>query len=268
MGLTLASAETVDAAVRTPAYLVFSDVDETLITCKSMFDFLRFHLVRRHGGAGETHYARIADELRAAAAAGTPREEVNRRYYRHYAGTRLADLTEDGRAWFDARTADGGFFLESTRAALLSHRAAGAELVLVSGSFTPCLTPVAEAVGATRLLATTPLTVDGRLTGEVVTPMIGEAKRQAVRQVLASHPWIDPGDCVAFGDHPSDLPMLTAVGQPYVVGGDPRMLAALRRTGRAGTGPSGCSVACWSMGEGVGDAAVCPRECADPVCAD
>ena len=37
-------------------YLVFSDVDETLITVKSMFDFLRYQLVRQHGDAGEERY--------------------------------------------------------------------------------------------------------------------------------------------------------------------------------------------------------------------
>lgn len=33
-----------ELTLQQPAYLVFSDVDETLITCKSMFDFLRFQL--------------------------------------------------------------------------------------------------------------------------------------------------------------------------------------------------------------------------------
>lgn len=58
--------------------VAFFDVDETLITVKSMFAFLRHWLAERGDDGGE--YARITDEIKQLAAAGTPREEINRHY--------------------------------------------------------------------------------------------------------------------------------------------------------------------------------------------
>jgi HAD superfamily hydrolase (TIGR01490 family) len=261
--MTATATETVRATVRRPSYLVFSDVDETLINTKSMFDFLRFRLARRHGDEeGEARYRLIARQLRDRSAAGTPREEVNREYYRHYTGEDAPQTEALGREWFAERSAREDFFIGPTLAALNGHRAAGADVVLVSGSFLPCLAPIAEHVGAAYVLATTPFVRDGRYTGEVAEPMIGNGKRAAVMRLLADHPGVDPHDCYAFGDHPSDLPMLECVGNPRVVGGHPEMLRRLRASRDSATG---CAVACWSMGAGSEKTDPCPGNCALPL---
>ncbi|MGX1881265.1 HAD family hydrolase [Streptomyces sp. NPDC055287] len=215
----------------TPPYLVFADVDETLINCKSMFEFLRFQLVAEHGPYGATEYARIRAELQQKADEGVPREEINRQYYSLFAGDSVAETHDLGARWYAERNA-AGLFIESTREALRAHRAAGAEIVLVSGSFAAVLTPVTEEVGAHHLLCTRPLVSGGRYTGEVEKPMIGAAKADAVRELLEARPWIDPADCYGYGDHASDLPMLDCVGHPVAVGNDPAMIAyiAERRT--------------------------------------
>lgn len=158
-----------------------------------------------------------------------PREEVNRAYYRLHAGEDAGELAALGEQWFAERSAEPDFFVPATLAALRRHRAAGAALVLVSGSFSPCLAPLARAVGAAYTLATEPLVERGRYTGEVVRPMIGAGKRAAVLDLLAFHPGVDPAQCFAFGDHISDLPMLECVGHPRVVGGDAQLLERLGR---------------------------------------
>ncbi|WP_405881679.1 HAD-IB family hydrolase [Streptomyces sp. NBC_01136] len=264
-----------------PAYLVFCDVDETLIDCKSMFEFLRFQLVRRYGADGEERYRRIAGELRRRSADGAPRERVNREYYRAYAGESVAEMTALGREWFALASADPGFFISETVAALARHRAAGAEVVLVSGSFLPCLAPVAERVGAVHVLCTSPLVVDGRYTGEVLEPVIGEGKRSVALRMLAEHPGVNPQDCFAYGDHPSDFPLLDCVGNPRAVGYDPAVreyLARRReqeRPTRSGSGSrsgfgsgsgsgSGCALACWSMGRDE-LSETCSGDCALPL---
>ncbi|MFF4098233.1 HAD family hydrolase [Streptomyces sp. NPDC001903] len=213
-------------------YIVFSDVDETLITVKSMFDFLHYQLVRRHGAAGEEEYERITAVIGRRAADGAPRSEINRFYYSHYAGESVETVARLADDWFTERTASTrGFYIDSTRRALHGHRAAGAPLVLVSGSFPPLLEPLARELGAETVLCTRPLIRDGLYTGEVATPVIGEGKRAAVLAHLAERPSVDPRDCFAYGDHVSDLPMLELVGHPVAVGEDPELrarLAALR----------------------------------------
>lgn len=234
-----------------PAYLVFCDVDETLIGCKSMFEFLRFQLARRYGREGEERYRRIAGELRRQSAEGAPREDVNRAYYRSYAGESAAEMAALGREWFSFAAVEPGFFIASTVAELERHRAAGAEVVLVSGSFAPCLDPVAERVGAQHVLCTSPLVAGGRYTGDVSEPVIGEGKRAAVLRMLAEHPGVNPRDCYAYGDHPSDFPMLDCVGHPRGVGDAPAVRAYLaRRAEPVAAAVSGCALACWSMGRG------------------
>ncbi|MFD5175219.1 HAD family hydrolase [Nocardia sp. NPDC058379] len=216
----------------------FFDVDETLITVKSMFAFLR-HWLAEHGDDG-SEYTRVTDEIKERADAGTPREEINRHYYRLFRGVAYTALAESGQRWFDAYAAAGGAFYLDTLEALRAHRESGVRTVLVSGSFAPAIAPVAAAVGADHLIATEPVLDErGALTGEVLRPMIGEAKGEAVVAFLREH-GISTDDTWGYGDHGTDLPFLWIVAHPFRRGDDPHLLAA--------------ATAAWgSLGDRVGD---------------
>jgi HAD superfamily hydrolase (TIGR01490 family) len=219
-----AAATTAATTVMYP-YLVFSDVDETLSTGKSMLGFLRFRLATQYGRDGERRYHLACETLGDAAKAGAAREELNRLYYRFFAGEQVEAIEALGAAWFAESSAEAGFFIRSTADALARHRAAGAGIVLVSGSFAPCVDPIARRLGAVRTLCTELVVRSGRYTGEVAEARIGEGKRRAVQGVLAAHPEVGALDCFAFGDHPSDIAMLDCVGHPVAVGDDPDLLA-------------------------------------------
>lgn len=195
----------------------FFDVDETLIAVKSMFTFLRFYLGER-GESADT-YQRLTDPLAAAAVAGVPREEVNRRYYRLYAGEPAARLSAAGRRWF-AHEIDNRAWITGTVHAWRGHQDHQALLGLVSGSFFACTDPIAEHLAATWVDATEPGIRRGRLTGEIRQPMIGRRKGVAVTARMQSGN-LTPERCAAYADHPSDLPMLRAVGCPVAVGDNP-----------------------------------------------
>ncbi|MDX3537098.1 HAD-IB family hydrolase [Streptomyces sp. MB09-01] len=196
----------------------FFDVDETLITVKSMFRFLRFHL--RAQGAPDSAYEEAAGNLRRRAAEGVPREVTNREYYGLYAGCSVEEVAREGRAWFAQELAAGGLFHPPVLDALREHRSAGDRTVLVSGSFPACLDPVAAHVGADAVLCSRPEIKDGRYTGELTVAVIGEAKAVAAEADMRDT-GADPADCHAYGDHASDLPLLTAVGHAHVIGDDP-----------------------------------------------
>jgi HAD superfamily hydrolase (TIGR01490 family) len=195
----------------------FFDVDETVLAFKSMARFMAYYLDGR--GEPPSTWERLASELRTAATV-LPRHEVNRRFYRLLAGESAARLAAAGRAWFAMECARHEVFIKAVLAELQSHRTAGSRIVLVSGSFFACLDPVAVAVEADRVVGTEPLVVGGRLTGEVVRPVIGAAKADAVHEEAALGHLHLPG-CHAYGDDASDLPMLQTVGNPVVVGRDP-----------------------------------------------
>jgi HAD superfamily hydrolase (TIGR01490 family) len=212
-----------------PRRLVFTDVDETLLTGKSLFDFLDFYFAGRHGRAGVRHVERTRRELAALLSAGASREDGNRAYYRAWRGERAGEVAEWGRRWFARHRAGADFYVSATRAALSRHQADGAVVVLVSGSFAAVLDPVAADIGARHVLCTRPEVREGILTGGVVgPPVIGEGKRAGVRELLRAYPHVDPSDCYGYGDHISDLPMLSEVGHRVVVGDDPDLLAALK----------------------------------------
>ncbi|MCU7821871.1 HAD family hydrolase [Kitasatospora sp. DSM 101779] len=199
----------------------FFDVDETLVRVKSMFHFLEFYLRRR--GEPEGTFARLTADLRAAAAAGTPRQAVNRAYYRLYAGESAERLAAAGEAWFE-RSVEDDLFVPETVAAAERHRAAGDALVLVSGSFFACLDPIAAQLRADWTVGTRPVVRGGRLTGEVVVPVIGEVKGR-VASAVAGVRGLDLARCAAYGDHSSDIPLLATVGRPVAVGDDPVLTA-------------------------------------------
>jgi HAD superfamily hydrolase (TIGR01490 family) len=213
-----------------PSRLVFTDVDETLIGCKSMFDFLDYYQWGRYGPQGRARAAEVRRTLLMQAAAGVPREDTNRTYFRAWTGEAAADVARWGERWFTERSAESTFYLRATREALLSHRAAGAVIVLVSGSFPALLEPIARDIGARHVLCTMPQERRGELTGLIEgPPVIGTGKRTAVESVLLHYPHIDPADCFGYGDHPSDLPMLAAVGHPVVVGENAELRRLLPR---------------------------------------
>ncbi|MFH8559996.1 HAD family hydrolase [Streptomyces sp. NPDC017988] len=204
-----------------PPAIAFFDVDETLISVNSMSRFLRHHL--RVSGRPDSAFDAALRDLRILAERGEPREAVARAYYRHYAGCDARHLADQGRVWFTTELSTGTLFLEHTVAALDEHRRRGDTVVLVSGSFTPCLDPVAERLSADTVLCARPETIDGVHTGRLDATMIGEEKAAEVRALLRAR-GIPGALCHAYGDHASDLPMLLSVGHPVVVGADPVLL--------------------------------------------
>ena len=195
----------------------FFDVDETLVRVKSMFHFLEFYLRRR--GEPEGTYERLVGGIRTAAAGGAPRDRINRAYYRLYGGESAERLAAAGEAWFE-QTVEQGLFIPETVAELAERRARGDFTVLVSGSFFACLDPIAAQLRADWTFGTRPVIRRGVLTGEVVSPLTGPAKAR-VAQVVAAVRGLELEHCSAYGDHASDLDLLSAVGHPVVVGDDP-----------------------------------------------
>ncbi|MEV8443322.1 HAD-IB family hydrolase [Actinosynnema sp. NPDC051121] len=206
--------------------VAFFDVDETLLAGKSIFEFLRHWLALT---GDDSRYLSVRATSRRDAAAGVPREELNRRFYRHLAGASHAELLREGRRWYDGIRRSPQGFVRAGLDAVANHKAAGDLVVLVSGSMRPILDPVAADVRADLVLCTELVVAsDGTLTGEVVQPMIGPVKQRAVAETMAEL-GVDPLDCFGYGDHASDLDMLTAVGNPHVIGDDADLVAHARR---------------------------------------
>jgi len=212
-----------------PARFAFFDVDETLIGLKSMFSF-RAYLHRRilgqHvGRQTEDEAHRAMAELQAS---GASRLDVNRHFYRTLQGRSRAMVCACARDWYAQQRQLPGFFVRPVLERLRAHQARGVAAVMVSGSCSEILAPLAQDLGVEHLLVTRLEVLGGVFTGEVLgMPAIGEGKRLLVECFL-QHTQANPADCFAYGDHLSDLPMLELVGHPVVVMRDDDLVAVAK----------------------------------------
>jgi len=121
----------------------------------------------------------------------------------------LAGLAEsDLQRVFDERIT----LMPGARTLVATMRAAGAFTALVSGGFSFFTSRVAAAVGFDVNRANTLDVADGRLTGEVVGPILGrEAKLAALEQYRGTRGLAETAT-LAVGDGANDLAMIKAAG--------------------------------------------------------
>lgn len=111
------------------------------------------------------------------------------------------------------------------------HRHAGRATYIVSASPVELVEPLAKALGMTAGIGTISEIVDGVYTGELAGPFCyGEGKVEAIQE-LAKWENFDLGQCYAYSDSASDLPMLEAVGHPVAVNPDARLARVAHHNG-------------------------------------
>jgi HAD superfamily hydrolase (TIGR01490 family) len=107
-------------------------------------------------------------------------------------------------------------------------RAAGHEVVLVSGALDLVIAQLANHLGGCAFIANRLEVKNGRATGKLLKPVVaGPEKARLIREHARARGH-DLDDCHAFSDSYSDVPMLSVVGHPAAVNPDAR-LALLAR---------------------------------------
>lgn len=86
----------------------FFDVDDTLISVKSMFDFFTYWTQVKNLPDVKMQFEASFHALRESK---KPREILNRLYYRLFAGHDLSELEKLGRQWFNKSIVDKDFLL-------------------------------------------------------------------------------------------------------------------------------------------------------------
>lgn len=207
----------------TSATVAFFDVDETLVSVKTLESFLRYYLKLTPSMVSPERLRELEKLVLQL-----DRAEFNRLYFGLWAGQSSERVREAAQSWLDEMSARPDFYRASVLERLNEHRSAGDHIVLVSGSFAPPLEPIAADVAADRLYCTQLEIVDGVYTGRISAAMIGEDKRSAVDAYLGS--LVPSADTTwGYGDHSSDLPLLEQVTNPVVVGADPILLEMATR---------------------------------------
>jgi phosphoserine phosphatase len=103
-------------------------------------------------------------------------------------------------------------FTPGARTMIRTLKRLGYRFALVSGGFRPIIEPLAEELGIDYVAANDLEIVDGRLTGQLVGPVIDRAgKADALRQ-FADEAGVALKNTIAIGDGANDLDMLAAAG--------------------------------------------------------
>jgi HAD superfamily hydrolase (TIGR01490 family) len=139
---------------------------------------------------------------------------------------------QEGAAVFD--WVANSWLLPSERAdmaeRLRKHQAQGHLVMIISGSFTPCLDRIGAHFGVENLIGTRLEQQDGHYTGRILPPVItAAAKAMSVRQFTAERGLeVDWPSSYAYGDSITDAPMLELAGHPVAVYPDANLKALAR----------------------------------------
>jgi HAD superfamily hydrolase (TIGR01490 family) len=115
------------------------------------------------------------------------------------------------------------YLLPSERADVVKrlnqHQAEGHLVVIVSGSFTPCLDMIGRHFDVATLIGTQVEVQNEHYTGKIIPPLItGIAKAEKIRDLLSSRGMdVDWSASYAYGDSFTDRDMLNLVGNPVAV---------------------------------------------------
>lgn len=207
----------------------FFDLDRTLISGSSTFVFgvaaWRAGLVQRRQFARDALGALM---FRFSGASDDTSHGVRDRILSAVAGVRVDDLvglnTDIVPKLMDRVRPEARQLLDM-------HRHAGRATYIVSASPVELVDPLAGALGMTGGIGTVSEIVDGAYTGRLTGPFCyGDGKVEAITE-LARWEGLDLGQCYAYSDSASDLPMLESVGHPVAVNPDARLERIARRRG-------------------------------------
>ncbi|MDO6748391.1 HAD family hydrolase [Gilvimarinus sp. 1_MG-2023] len=207
----------------------FFDVDDTLISVKSMLSFQDYWYHMYPDAEKEASYRK---DLLEHMHPGACWAHLNRLYYQHFSGRAIEHIASVSRQWYETmQHKSTHFYHQNVVERLQQHQALGHTPVFVSGSFRQLLEPIAHELKVNHILAIDLKVKNGQCTGDIMSPQtIGEGKAIAITQFLQKHN-TNPKDCFAYGDDISDLPMLQLIGTAGVVAGGRGLEAEASKNG-------------------------------------
>lgn len=208
-----------------PGTVAFFDMDGTLVAGFTAFAFA-FERMRRPArsdlgvGAVALQYqlgrVDFSELLRASA--------------RAMAGSTTDDVAEVARSVYEAQIAS--WVYPEARKIIENHRARGHQVVLISAANEFQVIHVAADLEVDHVISNR-LEVDdeGRLTGEVLHPIVHGAGKATRAVEFAEAGDLDLGDAFFYTDGYEDLPLLEMVGHPQPLNPDRRLAREAKRRG-------------------------------------
>lgn len=209
-------------------YYAFFDVDGTLISGAPMKRFIKYFYCEKYYRwkfMGHLKFKIFILKSIFSTLIGKDREYLNKQYYKNFRYQNVRWIKLLGENWYMQNVhKKSNAYLAHIVSLLVEHQKLGGEIVLVSGSFSALLEPFAKEFNVNHILSTKMKMDVNAYTGEIdLPPIIGEGKAIAIRKFLAKEGFDNYQSCYAYGDHQSDIPMLSLVGNPCVIAGNKKL---------------------------------------------
>lgn len=207
----------------------FFDVDDTLVSIKTMFSFQEYWYKKHQEKDKQKSFEKEMQHLNTE---NMSWELINKQYYKHFSGRKIADVEKCAAQWFShIKQKKQKLFHTNIVKELYKHQAQNIEIVFISGSFPTLLQPIAKHLNVNHILAINMDTNDGYYTGEILPPQtIGRGKAEAISSFLNKN-GASARHCYGYADDISDLQMLSMLGFPTVVSGGRGLEAYAKNAG-------------------------------------
>lgn len=199
-------------------YCAIFDFDETIIKFKSMFGVLEQYFINQSDckDIGKRKFKEFKENLLKFSKACENRSELNIFYYQQLAGVLVKDIQLAAKMWFIKNREN--IFNNIVLKEITYHRKYGAKIIVVTGSFIECITPITEYLGITHIICSKPEKISGIYTGKILSePVIGSGKKSQLIKYLKIKN-LSLNGSYAYGDHETDIPFLSLAENPHVVG--------------------------------------------------
>ncbi len=135
-------------------------------------------------------------------------------------------------AGLDAKVIDGILreritFMPGGKTLVATMKAQRAYTALVSGGFRQFTSKVAAVLGFHANEANDLIIENGKLTGQVVEPILGKEAKLAALEHLSLVNGLSPADAITVGDGANDIPMLQAAGMGVALHAKPKVQEAV-----------------------------------------
>lgn len=215
---------------RTDTAAVFFDVDGTLTKTTIVHHYVYFRRRRMSPLVGRIWYGLFLLKcLYYLVLDRIDRSLLNIVFYRSYAGLHAESIKNQATDCYRAIILPRQF--EQVAECVEQHRTAGHTIVLVTGSLDFIIEPFARALAVDAVVAPSLVESNGRFTGKLNGPPIGDKEKARRITQFAENHGIDLSRSHAYGDSIADLPMLDCVGHAHVVNPDRRLAGVAQGNG-------------------------------------
>lgn len=192
--------------------VAFFDVDETIITIKSMIDFLTWSYPWL--SISDSMFHQFLDEILSLVRAGE-KELANKRYFTIFEGQKVCKIYNLADQWYDSLDKEI-LYREIILKKIESHKIKNHDIVLVSGAPEFCIQPIANELDIKNMICTVVETKEGLLTGKLLQQSLGREKERLMKKYMQGYK-VEKLKTIAYADDISDISMLKMVDHPVAV---------------------------------------------------